>query len=1639
MITLTNLTEHLLLENLSVRYRKKLVYTNCGTILVAINPFERLDIYTQKIVQQYVGKRIGQEPPHIFAVGEDAYARMREDKVNQSIIISGESGAGKTETMKLILQYLAAMTNKHSEIEQKILESNPVMEAFGNAKTGRNNNSSRFGKFIEIHFTPEGSIKGAQIIQYLLEKSRLVYQAQGERNFHVFYMLCAATGAEKEKYKVLSPKEYAYLNQSGCVNIEGQDEAEEFERLKMAMQTLEITDTLLDSVFKTVSAVLWLGNLKFKDAGGGKSAVENRDAMKVVGELLGLDPAQLEAQLTVRTMNVRGQELKIPLTAELASDNRDGLVKTIYSKLFDWVIKKINSTIFNQVGTSFIGILDIFGFENFAVNSFEQLCINYANEKLQQHFNQTIFKLEQQEYEKEKIDWSKVDFKDNQLCLELIEEKNPPGIISLLDEACRFPKATDETFVEKLHSAHEKHENYSKPKRDWKKYFVVKHYAGEVSYDVKGFLEKNKDIVQPDLLAFLKTSSMPLLVQLFENVQTDMAKSITVGTNFKNQLLSLMKILSTTYPHYVRCIKPNAQKVPENFDNEMILAQLRYAGMLETIKIRQKGYPIRYPMKEFYGRYKCIAPGVKIEGGDYRKACQQLLEAKPDNKDNWQVGLTKIFMRDKHYNFLEEERDKALHDTVLFMESWWRMVAARQRIIDIKKGSVIVQAAWRMYAEQILFQRKRRACVTFQSTARMLKTRESFLVELKKKRAEEERRKNMSEQERLELERQDALKRQAAIDAQLEAEAAAADAERSAAEQALRDAESLQPATEEPAAEEEPPAEEEPKKKKKKEEDSRFRKFRQPMMVRELPKEPPVIIDKKEASKFKMDAYAEYCYNLRKKGKIFGKKNIKISQLLNHDAKPLDQPLHKKLVGKEAKLATDISKKIVAYMEQPSTKEKEKAIPLIQEIVKAGMDCFEVRDEIYAQVIKQTTNNPNRWSNLRGWELLAALCSTYPPTDNFINFVQNYLYEYFDVHGNMSEHAHFCDSKLRWMLSKDLAQLPRKYVPCTQEVKAIFLREKIPVDFHLCDKTIKTLEIESHNTAAEVFMPLAEKVGIKDPTEFAIFCEFPGGDRLEFALGSDDYIVDMMSKAESTYPEMFREKKPVYRFWFKKKLYLEPSKTSGDATEDTLEFYQAHMNIIKERLPVKVDDACTLAALKMKVDKGTIDDLMSYMPPYIAETRSFDQLAKKLVEVYNTMGSKSEAEAKEDYLRYIKGLPLYGKTIYKVSHDSDWNLPKTFRIGISVEGVAFIEEKTWEFLRQFNYSNFVTWGASSKDVSFRIDQGKSERQLVLNTKEGAEIVSLIEDYTFWLRADSKFCRITEDYHVKDKALLKLKKGDVLEILKKGKSGWWKGKTKDGRKGKFPAEIAEMLLAPPGEEGSKTVNRARASMMFKEGEEDYDANKRKTYNSRSSMMQRSNINRKTNGVPDYRFSLAVALNKIDTKQFSLDTYAEENYNVYAMSSGKTKKATKINILTKFSKDPIKEPLLKDVAADPEAAPKAVANFILLMQYMEDYPTHGKKTVVQLMQEIVQNGIDNEGPLRDEIYVQILKQMSAGADFIRRLRGAQLLAICCGSIFTLTFRALGRNHKVSALLSSRHFAMFKLNSRIPHVRTSSKLIV
>ncbi|KAL8502981.1 hypothetical protein ACS0TY_021924 [Phlomoides rotata] len=737
MTKLSYLHEPGVLQNLAARYELNEIYTYTGNILIAINPFQRLPhLYDTHMMAQYKGAALGELSPHVFAIGDVAYRAMINEGKSNSILVSGESGAGKTETTKMLMRYLAHLGGRSGvegrTVEQQVLESNPVLESFGNAKTVRNNNSSRFGKFVEIQFDKSGRISGAAVRTYLLERSRVCQISNPERNYHCFYLLCAAPPEEREKYKLESPESFHYLNQSKCYKLDGINDAEEYLATRRAMDIVGISEEEQEAIFRVVAAILHLGNIDFSKGKEIDSSVikdeKSRFHLNTTAELLKCDPKSLEDALIKRVMVTPEEVITRTLDPEAALGSRDALAKTVYSRLFDWLVEKINISIGQDPNSkAIIGVLDIYGFESFKHNSFEQFCINFTNEKLQQHFNQHVFKMEQDDYEKEQINWSYIEFVDNQDVLDLIEKK-PGGIIALLDEACMFPKSNHETFAQKLYQTFAKNKRFIKPKLS-RTNFTISHYAGEVTYLADLFLDKNKDYVVAEHQDLLTASKCPFAAGLFPALPEESSKSSkfsSIGSRFKLQLQSLMETLNSTEPHYIRCVKPNSVLKPGIFENLNVMQQLRCGGVLEAIRISCAGYPTRRTFDEFLLRFGVLAPEVLDGNADDKAACQMILDKM--GLKGYQLGKTKVFLRAGQMAELDARRAEVLGNAARTIQRQIRTYIARKDFVLLKKAAIQLQSCWRAMSACNLYEKLRReaAALKIQKNFRCYTARISY-------------------------------------------------------------------------------------------------------------------------------------------------------------------------------------------------------------------------------------------------------------------------------------------------------------------------------------------------------------------------------------------------------------------------------------------------------------------------------------------------------------------------------------------------------------------------------------------------------------------------------------------------------------------------------------------------------------------------------------------------------------------------------------------------------------------------------------------------------------------------------------------------------------------------------------------------
>nr|XP_034913354.1 myosin-17-like isoform X2 [Populus alba] len=739
MTKLSYLHEPGVLHNLAARYELNEIYTYTGNILIAINPFQRLPhLYDTHMMEQYKGAAFGELSPHVFAVADVAYRQMINEGKSNSILVSGESGAGKTETTKMLMRYLAYMGGRSGvegrTVEQQVLESNPVLEAFGNAKTVRNNNSSRFGKFVEIQFDKNGRISGAAIRTYLLERSRVCQVSDPERNYHCFYLLCAAPLEERERYKLENPKSFHYLNQTNCYKLDGVDDAEEYLATRRAMDIVGISEEEQEAIFRVVAAILHLGNIEFAKGEEIDSSVikdqKSRFHLNMTAELLKCDAKSLEDALIQRVMVTPEEVITRTLDPLAAVLSRDALAKTIYSRLFDWLVDKINNSIGQDPNSkSLIGVLDIYGFESFKFNSFEQFCINFTNEKLQQHFNQHVFKMEQEEYTKEEINWSYIEFVDNQDVLDLIEKK-PGGIIALLDEACMFPKSTHETFAQKLYQTFKNNKRFIKPKLS-RTSFTISHYAGEVMYLADQFLDKNKDYVVAEHQDLLTASKCPFAAGLFPPLAEESSKSSkfsSIGSRFKLQLQSLMETLNSTEPHYIRCVKPNNLLKPAIFENANIIQQLRCGGVLEAIRISCAGYPTRRTFYEFLLRFGVLAPEVLEGNHDDKVACQMILDKM--GLKGYQIGKTKVFLRAGQMAELDARRTEVLGNAARTIQRQIRTYIARKEFISLRRAAFHLQSHCRGVSARKLYEglRQEAAALKIQKNFRRYTARKAYLT-----------------------------------------------------------------------------------------------------------------------------------------------------------------------------------------------------------------------------------------------------------------------------------------------------------------------------------------------------------------------------------------------------------------------------------------------------------------------------------------------------------------------------------------------------------------------------------------------------------------------------------------------------------------------------------------------------------------------------------------------------------------------------------------------------------------------------------------------------------------------------------------------------------------------------------------------
>ncbi|KAF4009332.1 hypothetical protein G4228_000251 [Cervus hanglu yarkandensis] len=1700
MIRLGDLNEAGILRNLLIRYRDHLIYTYTGSILVAVNPYQLLSIYSPEHIRQYTNKKIGEMPPHIFAIADNCYFNMKRNSRDQCCIISGESGAGKTESTKLILQFLAAISGQHSWIEQQVLEATPILEAFGNAKTIRNDNSSRFGKYIDIHFNKRGAIEGARIEQYLLEKSRVCRQAPDERNYHVFY--CMLEGMNEEQKKKLGlgqATDYNYLAMGNCITCEGREDSQEYANIRSAMKVLMFTDTENWEISKLLAAILHLGNLKYEDR-----TFENLDACEV---------------------------LFSPSLATAAS-----LLEGIYGRLFVWIVDKINAAIYKPPSQEVknsrrsIGLLDIFGFENFAVNSFEQLCINFANEHLQQFFVRHVFKLEQEEYDLESIDWMHIEFTDNQDALDMIANK-PMNIISLIDEESKFPKGTDTTMLHKLNSQHKLNSNYIPPKNNHETQFGINHFAGIVYYESQGFLEKNRDTLHGDIIQLVHSSRNKFIKQIF---QADVAmgaetrkRSPTLSSQFKRSLELLMRTLGACQPFFVRCIKPNEFKKPMLFDRHLCVRQLRYSGMMETIRIRRAGYPIRYSFVEFVERYRVLLPGVKpaYKQDDLRGTCQRMAEAVLGTHDDWQIGKTKIFLKDHHDMLLEVERDKAITDRVILLQKVIRGFKDRSNFLKLKNAATLIQRHWRghscrrnyglmrlgflrlqaLHRSRKLHQQyclARRRIIGFQARCRAYLVRKAFRHRLwavitvqayargmiarrlhrrlraeylrrleaeKMRLAEEEKlRKEMSakkakeeaerkHQERLaqlaredaerELKEKEEARRKKELLEQMErarhepinhsdmvdkmfgflgtsgglpgqegqAPSGFEDLERGRREMVEEDLDAALPL---PDEDEEDLSE------------YKFAKFAATYFqgttthtYTRRPLKQPLLYHDDEGDQ--LAALAVWITILRFMGdlpepryhtamsdgsekipvmtKIYetlGKKTYKreLQALQSEgeaqlpDGQKKSSVRHKLVhltLKKKSKLTEEVTKRLHdgestvqgnSMLEDRPTSNLEK----LHFIIGNGILRPALRDEIYCQISKQLTHNPSKSSYARGWILVSLCVGCFAPSEKFVKYLRNF------IHGGPPGYAPYCEERLR----RTFVNGTRTQPPSWLELQATKSKKPIMLPVTFMDGTTKTLLTDSATTAKELCNALADKISLKDRFGFSLYIAL--FDKVSSLGSGSDHVMDAISQCEQYAKEQgAQERNAPWRLFFRKEVFTPWHNPSEDNVATNL-IYQQVVRGVKfgEYRCEKEDDLAELASQQYFVDYGSemiLERLLNLVPTYIPDReitplRTLEKWAQLAIAAHKKgiyAQRRTDAQkVKEDVVNYARfKWPLLFSRFYEAYKFSGPNLPKNdVIVAVNWTGVYFVDEQE-QVLLELSFPEIMavssSRGAKLAAPSFTLATIKGD-EYTFTSSNAEDIRDLVVTFLEGLRKRSKYVVALQDNPNpagEESGFLSFAKGDLLildhdtgeQVMN---SGWASGiNERTKQRGDFPTDcvyVMPTVTMPPREIVALVT---------------------------MTPDQRQDIIR--------LLQLRTAEPEVRAKPYTLEEFSYDYFRPppkHTLSRVMVSKARGKDRLWNHTREPLKQALLKKILGSEELSQEACMAFIDIRThsgrgYMGDYPSKRMRSVNELTDQIFEGALKAE-PLKDEVYVQILKQLTDNHIRYSEERGWELLWLCTG---------------------------------------------
>uniref|UniRef100_H0XC39 Unconventional myosin-VIIb n=1 Tax=Otolemur garnettii TaxID=30611 RepID=H0XC39_OTOGA len=1672
MIRLGDLNEAGMVRNLLIRYRQHKIYTYTGSILVAVNPFQMLPLYTVEQVRLYYNRQMGELPPHVFAIANTCYFNMQRSKRDQSCIISGESGAGKTETTKLILQFLAMVSGQHSWIEQQVLEANPILEAFGNAKTIRNDNSSRFGKYIDIYFNPSGVIEGARIEQFLLEKSRVCRQAPEERNYHIFYsMLLGMRAQDKELLCLGMPSEYHYLTMGNCTSYEGLNDAKDYAHVCSAMKILQFSNSETWDLSKLLAAILHLGNVEFVAAvfeNLDSSDVGETPAFPTVMKLLEVQHQALRDCLIKHTILICGEYVTRPLNITQAIDRRDAFAKGIYGHLFLWIVRKINTVIFTppdqdpKHARRAIGLLDIFGFENFQNNSFEQLCINFANEHLQQFFVQHVFTMEQEEYRSEGIAWDYIHYTDNRPTLDLLALK-PVSIISLLDEESRFPQGTDITMLQKLNSVHANNKAFLQPKNIHDTRFGIAHFAGEVYYQAEGFLEKNRDVLSTDILTLVHSSKNKFLREIF-NLElaetklgrgtirqakagsqlfksTDSAKRpSTLAGQFKQSLDKLIKILTNCQPYFIRCIKPNEYKKPLLFDRELCLRQLRYSGMMETVLIRKSGFPIRYSFAEFSQRFRVLLPSdVRAQLKDkFREMTIGIADTCLGTDKDWKVGKTKIFLKDDQDSLLEIQRNQALDRAAVSIQRVLRGYKHRQEFLKQRRAAVTLQAGWRGYCDRKNFklilvgferlqaiarshllarqyqamrqrvvrlqalcrgylvrqqvQAKKRAVLVIQAHARGMAARRSFQqrkasVPLVIPAAEEQKNESALP----------TTKRKSIYDTITDTEMveevfgflpAMIGGQEGQASPLFKDLEAKTQKLPEVDLDTVPMLEEP-------EEDMddlagyTFPKFAVTYFQKaashthiQQPLRYPLLYHEDDADC--SAALAVWNIILRFMGDLpepvlyaRSRQGSSVIQQLHHtlDREGSAQRLQQ---GKSSQVASQLNTGEETF--EPSGLVADRPMSNLEKvhfIVGYAILRPGLRDEIYCQICKQLSENVRRSSLARGWILLSLCLGCFPPSERLMKYLLNF------IDRGPAGYGPFCAERLRRTYANGVRMEP----PTWLELQAVKSKKHIPIQVTLVTGESLTITIDSASTSQEICHHIAHKQDLRDHLGFSL--QIAVYDKFWSLGGGCDHVMDAIAQCEQLAQERGEsQRQSPWRIYFRKEFFTPWHDSQEDPVSTKLIYRQVLHGVWTGEYSFEKEEGlvellarhCYVQFGALAEDKAIQELLPSCVPPKLYRTKLPEKWASLVTAAHSkapyTQTQATRLAVQEQVVDAARlQWPLLFSRLFEVTMLSGPRLPKTQLIlAVNWKGLYFLDQQE-KMLLELSFPE-VTRLASNREA-------QGSQRLLLSTLHGeyellslssVAITEMVALFLEGLKERSVFAMALQDRKATDDpTFLPFKKGDLLVLKQKqgllASENWVLGHNdRTDKTGMVPMDC---LYTIP------TVTKPSAQLL--------------------SLLAMSPEKRKL-AAQEGQLAEPPPEEQPGKKPHTLEEFSYEFFR--APEKGTASRAVKPLVSTRghlwaYSPEPLRQPLLKRVHANVDLRDIACQTFVAtpILKYMGDYPSRQAWPTLELTDQIFSLALQDSS-LQDEVYCQILKQLTHNSNRHSEDRGWQLLWLCTG---------------------------------------------